>query len=525
MITFKHFLNERAMHRGAYAKAIEKNKGALVGFEIEFRVDPTHSMHDDVVAPDQKSEPLSNFTTLAAFEQYFNVPDKVAAAVKEDFANWVTQKTDDVVESTWEEYIDDDEVESMGQAKAEALARKAALRYVDKTKLSFNAFMKSEHESPYGFVQDYMLTPKFGWASMDDDHSFVFTAERNKEQTAWWQIANKIGEAFGDKLGVKFHVRQQVGGPVTQWKIVPDTSITDGKELSDDMTGLGMEIVTPPLSVSEGLEKVEMICKLLDEMDLETNESTGIHVNLSVPDMAQKIDPLKLVLFMGDEYVLKMFDRLKNGYAVPQIQSVIDGIQLHGMVPPSGHELEDLARKALHNGKYRSVNLGKLKDGYLEFRAAGGANYHKKFDTIKDLVGRWVNAIDVAIDRNAERAEYVKKITKLLGRVPENKFTVDPREIPVTKFLGMIYPPAKRLSGQLDRETFVRVLVETGCWASDSSAPSFKQIKELRSMMKEQGITAEDLMQFAEEHDGEKMMLGAITKTNFEKFAKVFKLR
>jgi hypothetical protein len=69
----------------------------------------------------------------------------------------------------------------------------------------------------------------------------------------------------------------------------------------------------------------------------------------------------------------------------------------------------------LKSGKYRTANLGKLiRNGYVEFRVAGGTDYHLKEKEITDAIGRFLTSIDLAMDPELERVEYIKKVSKLI---------------------------------------------------------------------------------------------------------------
>ena len=52
---------------------------------------------------------------------------------------------------------------------------------------------------------------------------------------------------------------------------------------------------------------------MAQQLQLYTNNSTGCHINVSIPD---KLDVLKLAVFLGDEYVLQQFGRQNSDYAV-----------------------------------------------------------------------------------------------------------------------------------------------------------------------------------------------------------------
>ena len=73
------------------------------------------------------------------------------------------------------------------------------------------------------------------------------------------------------------------------WYVERDGSI-DG--------GIGVEIVSPPLTISEFKSIIPKVLSYAKSKKFKTNESTGFHLNISVEGV-EKIDFFKLVLFSG----------------------------------------------------------------------------------------------------------------------------------------------------------------------------------------------------------------------------------
>jgi hypothetical protein len=74
-------------------------------------------------------------------------------------------------------------------------------------------------------------------------------------------------------------------------------------------------------------------------------------------------------------------------------------------------------------GKYTSINP---KSNYIEFRSAGGSDYFADMDKIQNTLMRYARATDIAMDPAAEKAEYAKKLYKLLTQT-ETQQVVDPK--------------------------------------------------------------------------------------------------
>ena len=55
-----------------------------------------------------------------------------------------------------------------------------------------------------------------------------------------------------------------------------------------------------------------------------------------------------------------------------------------------------------------------VKDNYIELRSMGN-DYMNKLPLVKNMIMRYAQAYAVAIDPNAYKQEYAKKLTKLVG--------------------------------------------------------------------------------------------------------------
>jgi hypothetical protein len=156
-------------------------------------------------------------------------------------------------------------------------------------------------------------------------------------------------------------------------------------------------------------------------MDAYANDSTGFHMSVSLPNQnTPDIDFVKLALFLGDKYVLEMFDRAGNDFcksAFDKLQTRgkdVDIPQTFGMIRDG---LETIASKSIIDGmgfgeKYVSIHP---KDNYIEFRSAGGADYFSDIAQIQTLLKRYAFALKIASDPTAYRQEYAKKFYKMLS--------------------------------------------------------------------------------------------------------------
>jgi hypothetical protein len=206
------------------------------------------------------------------------------------------------------------------------------------------------------------------------------------------------------------------------WIVEPDTSLEP-----DDREDFGLEIVSPPMPLLTALEKLQEVCDWANdstEGNAYTNSSTGLHMGVSVPFKGGDVDYLKLILFLGDEYVLKSFGREANTYCKSAMSKFKENIK-GGRADPMGviklmqSGLLELAhreiQKGVGDGKYTSAHIQK---GYIEFRSPGGdwlAEESADPEKLTSTMLRFARAMSLAANPAEERREYAKKLYKLVA--------------------------------------------------------------------------------------------------------------
>jgi hypothetical protein len=246
-----------------------------------------------------------------------------------------------------------------------------------------------------------------------------YYAEEKSEDEAVREIADELESVVNARIDSS----EKYGGVSrtsmhrsSRWILERDNSI----EVPDG-SYLGLELITPspPPLATETLKYIDRVFSWAREYGCETNDTTGFHISMSLPNAtAENIDWIKLILFLGDEHVLQRFNRLGNTYAQSSfklldthlsrpnvdIGKALDAIRA-GLINIATTEIG----KPTHT-KYVSVNM---KPTYVEFRSAGG-DYLNNQEEIKNTFLRYVRAIAIAGDPNAERQEYLKKLYKFL---------------------------------------------------------------------------------------------------------------
>jgi hypothetical protein len=257
-----------------------------------------------------------------------------------------------------------------------------------------------------------------------------------------------IGENFSDAIGKKVYTSTSYHGAKRgpdAYSLEPDGSINAGSGEA------GLEFISPPMSVEEMFSDLQKVKEWADDRGCYTNGSTGLHINVSVPDYSlDKLDYVKLAVLLGDKYILEQFGRLSNSYA----RSALDVIkeraknneEVDKLLKQLKGNVETIASKILHSGrtdKFTSINT---KDGYVEFRSAGGDWLDKNFDKIENTILRNIVALDAACDPNKYKKEYQKALYKLLK--------------PKDAKSDMSYF-ARYMSGEINRSDYLQVLEKT----------------------------------------------------------------
>jgi hypothetical protein len=179
------------------------------------------------------------------------------------------------------------------------------------------------------------------------------------------------------------------------------------------------------LEINEALKQMQQVLEFIRGRGY-TNTSTGLHINISVPDYnVDKLDYVKLAIFLGDKYVLEQFDRLSNHYCDGAYKKIgnkvqqMKGDELKAVMNKMKEGLTLAASKIIHTGytsKYTSINT---KEGYIEFRSPGGNYLDDPVEKLTNTALRMALALRIATDENMYKKEYQKRLYKVLNDAGE----------------------------------------------------------------------------------------------------------
>jgi hypothetical protein len=228
-------------------------------------------------------------------------------------------------------------------------------------------------------------------------------------------LQSQLAPMFGDVI--VFDSYHQKRKNTTSWYVEPDGSLRPN--LGDGSA----EVVSPPLPANEAIEAIKNFYRLAIRNDFYTNDSTGLHINVSIP---QRTDLLKLMMFLGDEYVLKTFNRLDNDYAQSIVKSTIKALQdEHDSLPRLGDEFDEIVNDTINDLAAEHESSVNYNGKYFSFRQAGG-DYLNNLRAVLDTVGRFVRALIIASSPDQHRKDYLTKLYKLREKGADEKPPVSP---------------------------------------------------------------------------------------------------
>jgi hypothetical protein len=261
---------------------------------------------------------------------------------------------------------------------------------------------------------------------VEQNYNIVWPHYHNPDNSGGDVSIQDAADSFSNAIGKEvqasdnYHSRSITRPSATELHYVVEP---DGSLEADEPGDGGLEFVSPALPIDELLDDLKKVKAWADKFGCYTNDSTGLHINVSVPKWQgdlQNLDYVKLAILMGDEYVLENFGRSGNTYAKSALKIVKDNItqrpeDVKRLLDTMKEHLNTSAAKLIHSGatsKYTSVNT---KDGYIEFRSPGGDWLNSNFDKIESTLLRFVVAMDAAADETKYKEEYAKKLYKLLA--------------------------------------------------------------------------------------------------------------
>ncbi len=446
-------------------KLLVKSINATAGMEFEMIVPNTQNPDDSEYEPDYDADDRAS--SWSGIEDFFMGGDgnnsradvrRMIDQMREQFFEWLSEKRDEDWnyngESVLREYIElndyFDEDAAIEVAKDELAENNPEIeedseeynQYIrERVEQEFDAFVEDEWSSQGRIYDRAYETFMEDWDNdnnidegdwLDSNYKWMSDVynEFGSDNDVFWPHTYQVGgsgdlenvaESFSDAIGRPCNTSNEYHGvrKEREYTVEPDGSLQP-----DSDNDAGLEFVSPPLPLTELVADLKDVIDWAESYGCYTNESTGLHMNVSVPSYSLKtVDYTKLALLLGDEYILKQFGREANNYcrsALSFIRKKVAGRpeDVARMLDKMRSGLDEQAIKLIHTGvtdKYTSINT---KDGYIEFRSPGGDWLAEDVDTLINTLYRFVVAMDAACDPQKYKEDYYKKLYKLLN--PDN---------------------------------------------------------------------------------------------------------
>jgi hypothetical protein len=463
------FLGEIKM-TGKNLRAEAAKTGAQAGMEFEMIVPNTEVDVEPEWEPDMDQDQRArSFSDVRDFfhDGDYNgrrAVDDLMDELSNEYEEWIQEQTADQWDRDGADYMRDfvevndlfDRDEASDQARDEVIAANPDLpqesedfqkllnarlnelqeqfvleAYEDRGRIYNDAFETFAEEQRDEYDERSFLDDRY--QTMSDiqsnfDISWPHYYDINADQTGdmdGQQVADEFSSYMGKPVNYssRYHGGRREPGT---YVVEPDGSL-EGDNPGDG----GLEFVSPPMPIDEMISDLNKVKAWAGQQGVYTNDSTGLHINISVPDYSiDKLDYVKLAILMGDEYILDLFGRSGNTYAKSAMGKIKSALK---QKPDAAAQIMDLmkqgldgaATKAIHTGitdKYTSINT---KTGYIEFRSPGGDWLDSNFDKIENTLLRFTVALSAAIDPEAYRKEYLTKLYKLLSEGMADKSDVN----------------------------------------------------------------------------------------------------
>jgi hypothetical protein len=203
----------------------------------------------------------------------------------------------------------------------------------------------------------------------------------------------------------------------------------------------GVEVVTVPLVFDDIPEVMNGISDLIDEYGY-TDNSTGLHVNISYPGFDDRLNPTKMAVLMDADFFQNLSPQIKRKVNRNKFMVRSDMVEpvsafLRKTVGEGRYVVDLLAIEYIRGGdkalvesfekflagsneKFRSINFEGIFDAdvtqrRVEFRFFGGRDYeNRNEETINDIT--YISYVMLVSEDGFMQREYLSGIIKMLDR-------------------------------------------------------------------------------------------------------------
>jgi hypothetical protein len=409
-----------------------------VGFEAELIVPVSEPLEDVEPEPDYSENPAA-----------IDIDEVVEFYSSTDFgmSRSEARQLRERMQSDFDAYVED-QLDDMFEAQGDRMVRQIARDYEGMDEQEIDDVMDAQSDKYQELadqardqLRDQLLqqTDERDWlrhvgirrmTDVESEYNVTWpiweTPASNQSATQVEEVAQHLRKSLGVKLyaSTGYHTAPRMPDA---WVLEPDSSI----EVHDEDSQAGLELITPspPPLLMDTLKYLDQVFTWAKSYGCETNRTTGFHMNMSLPaEIHVNLDPVKLILLLGDEKILANFGRSANTYAQSAFTEIekhvktTDNFPVHQALTALRSGMMKLAAQIMQKpfmGKYISVHV---KPTYVEFRHAGG-DYLDKLPEIKLTLLRMAYTLHVAADVTQAKPDYAKKLYALLSGFSRPQYT------------------------------------------------------------------------------------------------------
>jgi len=329
------------------------------------------------------------------------------------YNKWVKEQWDEYVKDHFDHWSQERSRNYPDETHEDQMADFREQYYEDK-------FIDNGYADLSSWLNEEELTHMRNWAERFDLAWPYYTEPPEygigKGSRSFSEIAHSFSKAVG--MPVKFSTQYHKGERNSNnYVMEPDSSLH-----GDDRTDLGLEFVSPPMPTDTMIQQIHAVkAWAVDGDNAYTNDSCGLHMNVSFPGYElYKLDYIKLVLFLGDDWVSNQFGRLGTHYAKSAFDSIKSNAKysqdyITDIFDYMRESLMLKASKLIHSRpteKFMTINT---HDNRVEFRAPGGNWLEMDINIVINTMLRCVVALHIALDPDKYKTEYAAKLYGLIS--------------------------------------------------------------------------------------------------------------
>lgn len=249
---------------------------------------------------------------------------------------------------------------------------------------------------------------RYGLVNLLDGVDFRYTVEPHVVE----EFAQLVGMPV--KTSVRYH---GVARDKRSYIMEPDNSLWS----MDHRVGIGREFISPPQTLEKTISDLKNVRTWCKKNGHYTNGNTGLHMNMSVPNM-KNLDYLKLVLLSNDEAILNKFNRTNHICIANATEQLKEEISDNKWEQNSVKSLlqrihKDLVYQASSFYREHEVSVGvriKTSNRWIEFRAPGNDWLGKYYPNVIPAMYNYAAALTSAVNPALDRDIYFQKLKDLL---------------------------------------------------------------------------------------------------------------